>query len=206
MYLLKTINQIKNMLKVGAFFGSTQYEMDNFFCGIGESKILENVIKINDYPFKPSQVYPSKEINASEIAEIYLNNYPPTIKIGDELIFISREYVDELEKFADGNNIKKADCNSNWNTICDPFVDTEFDDEYKKRSIQNLKEKGFTEKGIADLREEIGEQMYKYNFDTMLWDWCGLGLKDVLSAMRVKLSEQDFEEFYWRAMEIEQRN
>ena len=47
--------------------------------------------------------------------------------------------------------------------------------------------------------------MYKYNFDTLLWDWCSLGLHDVLSALRVKYDEKDFADFYKRAIEIDKR-
>lgn len=67
-------------------------------------------------------------------------------------------------------------------------------------------ENGISEEELARLREEAGEQLYKYNFDTMLWDWCNLGLSDVLAAMKPKLGKKEFEDFYWRAMEIEQRN
>ena len=48
--------------------------------------------------------------------------------------------------------------------------------------------------------------MYKYNFDTMLWDWCSLGLADVLQAMRVKLTDEEFKDFYKYAMKIENKN
>ena len=48
--------------------------------------------------------------------------------------------------------------------------------------------------------------MLKYNFDTMLWEWISLGLPDVLQAMRVKYSDEEFEEFYKRAMTIENKN
>lgn len=39
----------------------------------------------------------------------------------------------------------------------------------------------------------------------MLWDWNGLGLPDVLGAMRVKYTKEEFAEFYKRAMEIQLR-
>ncbi|WP_417602277.1 hypothetical protein [Owenweeksia hongkongensis] len=47
--------------------------------------------------------------------------------------------------------------------------------------------------------------MLKYNFDTMLWEWGGLDLSDVLAAMRVKYNDEDFGNFYKQAMEIQLR-
>ncbi len=188
-----------------AFSESRTDELVKFFCGIGESEILDESIKTTDYPFEPSTVFPNKEIHFSEIDEIHLDEYPPTLKIGDELIFISREYIAELKEFTERNNIKEANRNSNWNRITEPFLDTEFDEEQKQKTIELLIENGFTEKEVADSRKEIADYMMEYNFGTMLWDWVSLGLNDVLSVMRVKLKKEEFQEFYWRAMEIEQR-
>ena len=199
------IDKVKKKIRVGSFFGATSYELENFFCGIGEAEILKSSITITDYPFEPSKVFPHKEIKASKIDEVHLNEYPPTIKIENELIFISRELIEELTAFAKRNNTETIKRQSNWDRITEPFVDTEFDDNQKANTIKHLTENGFTKKEIIELREEVGEQMNKYNFDTMLWEWGFLGLSDVLSAMRVKLSKEEFEEFYWRAMEIEQR-
>jgi len=44
--------------------------------------------------------------------------------------------------------------------------------------------------------------MLKYNFDTMLWEWCFLGTLDVLSAMRTKYKKEQYKEFYERVMKI----
>ncbi len=56
---------------------------------------------------------------------------------------------------------------------------------------------------VAAIRKEVSQQMYRYNFDTMLWEWISLGLLDVLQAMRVAYSDRAFEEFYNKAMAIE---
>lgn len=55
---------------------------------------------------------------------------------------------------------------------------------------------------MDNLRNEVGVQMWKYNFDTMLWKWGGLGQMDVLRAMQAGLSKADFEAFYWQSMAI----
>ena len=200
------LNKIwKSKIKIGSFFGSSVYELEHFLCGIGESKISEKSIAIWNYPFEPSVVYPEKEIQFNEVVEIHLNTYPPTIKIGEDLIFISKESEAQLKAFAHRNNIRIVERMSNWSWITEPFLDTEFDDEQKKRTIELLEGNGVSEKEAFKWRAEIEKQMYKYNFDTMLWEWEGFGLNDVLSAVRPTLAKEAFNDFYWRAMEIEQR-
>ena len=133
-------DSIRKKIKSGFYFGSNAYELKNFFCGIGEAEILENSIKITNYPFEPSAVYPEKEIEYQEIAEIHLEKFPPTLKIGDELIFISRNFVDELEAFASRNNIKTAKRSSPWDCISEPFLDTDFDCKQNLRTSEILAE------------------------------------------------------------------
>jgi len=175
-------------------------------CGIGEAAVEKNSITFKKYPFEPSSVYPSKKVLANEIDEIHLQQYPPTLKIGKELIFVSRELVKRLESFAYQNRINTCERAANWNWITEPFLDTEFDKEQQVKTEKRLEANGIFKEELKELREEIGKQMYKYNFDTMLWEWVNLGLNDVLAAMRSKLSKEKFTEFYWRAMEIEQRS
>lgn len=204
---MKFLNSLrKNKIKVGSSYGSTQFEIENFLCGIGESEINEKSIRIWNYPFEPASVYPEREIRFDVIDEIHKDQYPPTLKLNQELIFITRESLNQLTEFAYRNQIKLSKRVSNWNWITEPFLDMEASDKRKDQTAKILKENGISEKELLELREEIGHQMYKYNFDTMLWDWCNLGLADVLSAMRLKLDSKEFEDFYWRAMEIEQRN
>ena len=180
--------------------------MRNLFCGIGESEILRRSIRISGYPFEPSSVHPNKEIYANEIEAIHLKEAPNTFGIGKELVFLSREYATELENFAKRNKIEVSDRASNWNLINEPFLDTEFDEKQKQRTLELLESNGISMEEVEKLRQEVGKQMYRYNFGTMLWEWCFLGLSDVLSSMRAKLDKKAFHEFYWRAMEIEQRS
>ena len=48
--------------------------------------------------------------------------------------------------------------------------------------------------------------IYTYNFDTLLSDWCSLGLYDVLPAMQVKYNQNDFRAFYKKALAIDKLN
>ena len=191
--------------KKGAFFGSSEQELQNLLCGIGESEIQDSTIKIIKYPFAPSSVYPEKEIKASEITAISWDAYPPLIKLKNEVIFISRQSSEDLKLFANRNEIETFEASRNWDWLLEPFLDTEYSEETDVRLKELLNQNGITPKEIYQIRSEVEEQMLKYNFDTMLWEWCGLGLPDVLAAMRVKYDEQQFVDFFNRAMKIELR-
>ncbi|WP_298312307.1 hypothetical protein [uncultured Aquimarina sp.] len=175
------------------------------FCEIGDSEIHESTIFISNYPFEPSIAYPEKLIKATKIDTICVDFGTLKIKIKDDIIFVSAEKKDQLKMFAERNNIPLIPYSWNWDWILEPYLDTEFTEENNKRITARLLENGFSKTEIDIIRKEVGKQMYKYNFDTMLWDWCSLSLFDVLSAMRAKYTKEKFREFYKRAIEIEKR-
>lgn len=172
---------------------------------MGQSTIEETAIDIQNYPFKPSQAYPSRRFHFSEIEAAYLTTWPPTIKIQEDLIFISARQKALLQTFAGQNGIQVATRASNWNNILEPFLDTEIPDNALQSNDRILYDNRIDTDELAALRQEVGSQMYKYNFDTLLWEWVSLGLFDVLSAMRVKYNDAEFARFYRRALEIEIR-
>lgn len=196
----------KEPQRKGAFFDSSNYEMENFLSGIGESILSRDAILIKNYPFEPSIAFPEKEFKYHEIDAICLDAAPNYFKVGNELIFVTAEMTDELRDFAERHRIKIFNQTWNWDRLLEPFIDTEFDEVSKRRTMTLLGENGISEKEVNSLRKEVGGQMLKYNFDTMLWDWNSLGLLDVLSAMRVKNTKKEFRDFYQRAMEIELRS
>ena len=168
----------------------------------GKVEFGEGTLTILGYPFEPSMAYGNKVFNATEIEEVQLKSLPPAIKTGNELIFISAGYKEQLSKFATDNNIAIVERADIWGWILEPFLDTEFTDDMSIRLDKLLDEYGQGEEKVASIRKEVGEQMMKYNFDTMLWEWTHLGAFDVLSAMRAKYNREEFREFYARVMEI----
>lgn len=201
----KALNLVKKKLKTGSFYNSSQYELENLICGIGKSKIENTSIIIEEYPFLPSFVSKKNKIENIDIEAICFNSFPPKLKIKNELIFIAKEKQEELKQFAERNNIKIFETTGNWDMLLEPFLDTETSDEENNRINKQLNANGLNNSEIEKIRKEVEEQMLKYNFDTILWEWVSLGLPDVLSAMRVKYNQLEFEEFYFRAMEIELR-
>ena len=197
--IFKSLNSFE---KKGAFFGSTETEMKQFFADLGQVTFNNDTLIIKNYPFDNSSISTKPIITSKDILNICTKSAPPTIRIDNELIFISAEHKQELATFADQNKIPLSDRPELWDWILEPFLDTEFTDE-NKENLYNLLEKYEVNRQTVDsLRRTVKEQMMKYNFDTMLWEWGMFSALDVLQAMRPKLNSADFKLFYKQVMEI----
>ncbi len=183
-------------------FSTSKKEVNDLLVSSGQLRIERDYIQIDDYPFQPSIAYGQTRILVDTIDEIDIESYPPTIKVKDELIFLTSEKRDELKEFARRNDLKIVKRPDIWGWILEPFLDTEFTKETDERLTRLLNEYGLTEEIVNSIRKEVKTQMLKYNFDTMLWEWGGLGAEDVLKAMRTKYNEEDFKEFYDKVMKL----
>lgn len=197
--LFKLWQQIRSF----SFLKSGQKQ--DFINGIGQSSIREDRIIIDHYPFKPSTAYLNKDIFPAEIESVCWESFPPMIRIKDDLIFIDRENKDSLQAFAQAHQLPSFKPSHNWEFLLEPFLDTVYTEKTDLRLGAMLMKNGIDQSEIDHLRKEVGPAMHSYNFDSMLWEWVSLGLPDVLFAMKAKLSKQDFEIFYWKAMHIELR-
>ncbi|NJM90271.1 MAG: hypothetical protein HC847_27170 [Hydrococcus sp. RU_2_2] len=144
----------------------------------------------------------TRKIISGDIVNICIKSAPPTIRVNNELIFVSAKYRQELSDFAERNKIPLSDRVELWDWILEPFLDTEFTDEHKERLYGILEKYDLNRQSVDHLREIVKEQMMKYNFDTMLWEWGMFGALDVLQAMKPKLNTEDFNSFYNQVMEI----
>lgn len=183
-------------------FTTSKEEVSELLVDLGQVTIGQSTITFTDYPFEPSIAFNQATFKPSDIDNIDPTGYPPTIKVGDELLFVSAKQKDELIKFAANNNIKTVDRLDIWGWILEPFLDTEFTTETDQRMTSLLENYGLTTDKVKALRAEVETQMLKYNFDTMLWEWGRLGFSDVLKAMRTKYNKEQYYEFYKRAMGI----
>ncbi|MFW9842982.1 MAG: hypothetical protein ACFFEV_00215 [Candidatus Thorarchaeota archaeon] len=172
-------------------------------------KFFEDAIGFKKYDFPPSTVYSRigmKKVLAEKIDEIDLQGAPPTLKVDNELIFISAEHRSELESFAKRNNIEIRARFDIWDAILEPFIDTEFTPEDAKQIQENLEKYGLGEETVQKWRERVKEAMIAYNFGTGLWDWVHLGQWDMLNAYKLgmgeKLTEEEYTQLYWNSMEI----
>lgn len=183
-------------------FSSSKSEVKELLISMGQLIISDKFLKIENYPFEPSIAYKQTIFRGEQIGDIDFKSCPPTIRVGDELIFLTREKKDELEEFAKRNNIKTVERPMIWGWILEPFLDTEFTLEADNRLTKLLGSYGLTADKIKSLRTEVKIQMLKYNFDTMLWEWGGFDASDVLRAMRTKYNKDEYQNFYKQVMEI----
>src|SRR5690606_30224193 len=130
---------------------------------IGELTVGNDFLNIEGYPFEPSIAYRQPIIKANEIDEIDSLSYPPTIKVGNELIFLTREKVKELEAFALRNHIDIVPRPAIWSWILEPFLDSEYTPEAEEKAMEFLGNFGLTAEQIKSLRSEVEAQMISYN-------------------------------------------
>lgn len=178
-----------------------------------EFTFTDEGIEFSGYTFSPSSVYPCGTVKYSDIKEILPDFFPPEIRThSGEILFVSAPYKEELKKAAEKNKIPSKRRPDIWSFILEPFLDTEFSEEDKERTLRILESNGVSRKLCEELRMEAGEAMYAYNISSGLWEWIHLGLYDLLCAFcgylsgeKFKMPETKFKEFYWRAMEIANR-
>ncbi|WP_281540847.1 hypothetical protein [Maribacter aestuarii] len=202
------MNFFKNFFKTNTsrtLFNLSDREIKDLLCGFGKSEIKNNEIFITDYPFQPSVAYPEIKILAKDIQYISTDFGICRIYIQNDIVFVTSVQKGEILAFAKEHKIQLIKHSFNWDWILEPYLDTEFTPENEKLVSERLLEVGIDALETEEIRLEVGRQMIKYNFETMLWDWCSLGLYDVLCAMRAKYSPKEFEKFYKRAIEIDKR-
>lgn len=170
-------------------------------------------IFFQNYAFKAASVYPSGLISYTHIEEVLINASPPEIRTKTgEVLFISAEQKEELEKIVQTNQISITCRIDVWAYILEPFLDTEFTPEEEENTLRLLEENNISRQECEKVRAYVSNAMYSYNITSGLWDWAHLGLYDVLAALsgdlsghRHKLSEEDFRNFYYYSMEIAKR-
>ncbi len=174
-----------------------------------EIKFSPDGIEFLSYPYPPSSVYPSGKIDYAAISEIDADAAPPEIRTSREIFFIPATMKEELRRVAAHHGISTVKRIDVWDLLLEPFLDTEFTEEQQERSLKRLEECGIRREESTEVRRFVARAMEAYNFDSMLWDWCHLGLSDaldafrgVLSGRRHRLSPRQYEAFYWRAMEL----
>lgn len=187
---------------IGTISKTSKSELKELLVSLGQLTIGEDFLQIENYPFEPSIAYKQSIFKTDQIDDIDFKSFPPTIRINDELIFLTSEQKQELENFATKHNIQTTERPMLWEWILEPFLDTEFTSETDLRLTKLLTSYGLSSETVKSLRTEVETQMIKYNFDTILWDWSGLGASDVLKAMRTKYNKAAFTEFYNRVMTI----
>ena len=126
-------------------FTSSPEEVTELLVDLGQVIIGRDTVTFVDYPFEPSIAFKHATFKGSDIDNIDPTSFPPTIKVGEELLFVSTEQKGELLKFIADNNIKTVDRTDLWGFILEPFVDTEYTKETDLRLKSLLENFGFIE-------------------------------------------------------------
>lgn len=201
-FLKKLFKSSKNQSDSWTMFSTSKIEIFKMLISNGDLTFGDDFLKIKNYPFEPSIAYKQSIIKVNQIDEIDLKSYPPTINVGNELIYLTTEKKVELEEFATKHNVKSVERQWIWTWLLEPFLDTEYTLETDQRLAKLLEDYGLSIEKVKLIREEVRTQMMKYNFDTMIWEWGGFNADDVLKAMRTKYNKEEFEDFYKRVMQI----
>ena len=180
-----------------------------FFPGLGKVDVClgEDTpagVRLRDYPFAPSRVYPEAFVAAGDIGSVCFHG-PAYLEVGDDFVVVSKEHEPELRALMSEHGIPERRSGLIWEFLLEPYLDTELPPEQEAHLLDRLAARGVPPEEVTAVRDEVGDVMYAYNFNTRLWEWTGFGLHDVLCAMRAFYRPADFRDFYWRAIELEGR-
>jgi len=167
-------------------------------------KFENDSIEFEMYPFTCSAASWKKVISKSEIKTIDLKAVTATVQVGSELLFIQKKFNIDLERFAERNSIPIVNRIDYWHYLLKPIVNKISSEREIQEIDKLLNNWGFSNFKIKQIRDEIRDQLLKYNEDTLVFDSEEeyLGFMDVLFAMYQVYDEEQFEDFYWRAMKI----
>ncbi|MDT7788454.1 MAG: hypothetical protein QOF58_6873 [Pseudonocardiales bacterium] len=162
------------------------------------------------YAFPWASVYPHGTLAASAIRDASVDAGPPEIRTrAGETLFVSWEDKAGLAQFCLRHSIPLVRRLDVWANLLEPFLDTEFGPEHEASTDARLREVGLPQREIDAIRERFTPLMRSYNFDSGLWEWCDLGLFDLLNALNGSLVDRallpalgDLGEVYRWAMEI----
>jgi hypothetical protein len=164
-----------------------------------------DAIEIRQYEFLVSTIREKPLIHISQINEVNLNTYPPTIVINhNEVIFIESKYKTEFIQFVKNAGLKVEDRFDVWKAINETFADMEYTEHHHQKTMQGLVENGFTESEITDIRTEIKDLMQGWG--AVSWERNYLGHYDLLLNKKQAYLLHYPRDFYWWSMEIALRN
>lgn len=170
-------------------------------------------VRFPSYPFRSATVYPRGAVPVERLASVDPLAAPPELRLASgEVLFVSASASTELESFAVRNRVPVLRRLDVWALLLEPFLDIELSAAAEAHAALELTACGVDADEVASVRALVGPAMVAYNFESGLWDWCHLGLHDVLSALSGELSGPDhrlpdaaFATFYWRAMRLAAR-
>lgn len=162
----------------------------------------------SDYPY--SEFKDKTILHAGKVYACISGFNPPALLTNQRnIFFVGRRYEAELLSFCLRNHIEKIQMQDNWFLILEEFLDTELGTNEKEKTYELLERVGISRRLCTLTRKDITPMMIEYNFKSCLWEWCYLGMYDLLMAAQGKLSKgntglgnQQMEELYRFAVKI----
>jgi hypothetical protein len=87
---------------------------DEWLVSPGAVTIGDDFLNIGHYPFEPSAAFGQITLHASQMDDLDVTSAPPTIRMGNELIFLTAEKRSELRDFASRNNVTTVERPMIW--------------------------------------------------------------------------------------------
>ncbi len=173
-------------------------------------ELQHSQVRFRRYPYSAASVYPNGSVDTDSIREVIPSAAPPEIRtVKGEVLFVPAAEETEFEQWAIDVGVPVVERVDVWGLILEPFVDTEFTEERSEHVFSLLEKEGIARHFCWGIRQSVREMMYAYNILSGLWDWCHLGLSDLLNAFlgrvcgyRFRLTAKEFHVAYWEAMRI----
>jgi hypothetical protein len=171
----------------------------------------EDRVRFPRYGFRGASVHPAGDVPVERVRDADWTAMPPEIRTTDgETLFVARPHREALAGFCGRHGIPHRRRHDVWGDLLDPFLDTWFDAEDERATLDRLAGSGFGEPEVADIRARVGPVMLAYN--GIVWDWVNLNLFDLLTAMtgplvpaHLRAELGDPAEFYRWAMRVADR-
>jgi hypothetical protein len=152
------------------------------------------------YPYQYGFMRKRKLLPFSDVDEIRISTYPPTAIVnGNEVIFLFGVTKEQIEDAAEMMGVPITKPQDNWEHICNEFLDTEFDEEWKAQDFKLLNDAGMGNDEILAIRNKIQGRMMAHTY--LSWEWVYYGQYDVLRQLWPMTEKK-----YWWTMEIALRN
>src|SRR4030095_14645954 len=156
---------------------------------MGPVHISDSSITFEGYDYPGASVYSAGVLAFDDVMEIDPLCAPPEVRTRRrETVFVPAVHRDSLRHAAELHGIPVVRRVDIWGLILEPFLDTEVSAEADEAILLELERNGISREECQRIRRRHRRCMWSYNIRSGLWEWCHLGLADLLDARRGVLS------------------
>jgi len=146
---------------------------------IAELLFCKDAIEVVSYPFDTASIRAGGRVTPEVIAYVRTHRIPcEIVLLTGEVLFTGMRDKVFLEYFIKQHGIKTVDDVDVWALLCEPFLDTEIDEEAQMATSDKLAACGFVRTQVNDIRNRIGRTMMRHN--ALVWESVHMGLFHVL--------------------------